>query len=229
MIVPIARESRGDKNSLRLNSIQRDLIVGSLLGDGNLRLMGRSIEASFVVDHSGRQKDYVLWKYEILKEFVNKEPRTVTRTYHKDTKRFLTSVRFQTLNHPEFTFWYEIFYQNGRKIIPENMGEILTSPLALAVWFMDDGNKNHQAIFLNTQQFQRNEQECLMKCLHDNFGLECTLNKHSVSKGKQLYRIRVDTRSTKVFSGLVKNHLLPSMRYKIPFVPVTTSLPAAER
>lgn len=191
--------------------------------------MGRSKEASFVVDHSGKQKDYVLWKYEILREFVNKEPRILARIYHKDKKRYLTSVRFQTLNHPEFTFWYEIFYRDGRKIIPKNIREILTSPLALAVWFMDDGNKNHQAVFLNTQQLQISEQERLMKCLHDNFGLECMLNKHSVSKGKQLYRIRVDTKSTKILSAIVGDYLLSSMQYKIPFVPVTTSLQATER
>ena len=218
------RELREYKESLKLNMIQRDIIVGSLLGDGNLRLVGRSKEASFVVDHSIKQKDYVLWKYEMFREWVATKPKTLTRIYHKDPRRSLLSFRFQTLSHSEFTFWYEMFYRKDIKIIPSDIRKILVSPLSLAVWFMDDGNKNHNAVFLNTQQFSRIEQECLIECLYENFGLECTLNKHSTSKGKQLYRVRVDTKSTKMLYELAKEYLLPSMRYKIPFVPVTTLL-----
>src|SRR3989344_7267463 len=95
MIFPPARELREQKMLPRLNRIQKDLIIGSLLGDGSLRLMGRSREASFVVDHSEKQKDYVLWKYEVLRNWVNREPRTLLRTYHKEKNRFLVSVRFQ--------------------------------------------------------------------------------------------------------------------------------------
>ena len=224
MKLSCARELGEYKKSLKLSKIQKDLIIGSLLGDGNLRLMGRSKEASYVVDHSGKQKDYVFWKYDLISDWVNNKPRILYRVYHKDVKRLLISVRFQTFNHPEFTYWYKIFYQHDRKIIPSNIKDILISPLSLAIWFMDDGNKNHKAVFFNTQQFEKYEQERLIKCLRINFGLECSLNKHSISNGKQLYRIRVNTKSTHVFNELVGNYLLPSMRYKIPFIPVTTSL-----
>lgn len=229
MDISLARKLREQRKLLKLTAFQAQIIIGSILGDGSLRLMGQSKEASFVVDHSGRQKDYVLWKHNALREWVNYEPRTLQRIYHKDKSRFLISVRFQTINHPEFTFWYKVFYQNGKKVIPDNISKTLTSPLSLAIWFMDDGNKNHGAVFLNTQQFERYEQERLIGCLKNNFGLECTLNKHSIWNGRQLFRIRVGTKSTKVLSSLISSYLLPSMQYKIPFFPVTTSLQAAER
>lgn len=211
------------KRSLKLNDFQKQLMVGSMLGDGNLRIVGRNREAHFTVDHSEHQQAYVLWKYEVMREWVTTPPKVLTRVYHKDTHRVLTSLRFQTISHEEFSLWYKIFYRGGVKIIPENIRNILTSPVSLAVWVMDDGNKNYQAVFLNTQQFEKHEQERLMACLRENFGLQCTLNKHWFYKGKQLYRIRVDTKSTRVLHQLIGSYVLSSMTYKIPFVPVTTS------
>ncbi len=211
------------KETLKLSSIQRDFLIGTILGDGNLRFMGRSTEASLTVDHSLRQRDYVLWKYQLMENLVLTEPKELNRIYHKDRSQTLKSLRFQTISHPEFTSLYNIFYRNGIKIIPLNIRNILRSPFSLAVWFMDDGNKNRNTVFLNTQQFGIAEQKVLMNCLKDNFELETTLNKHWLFKGKQFYRIRIVTKSMKRFYDLINDYLLTSMLYKIPFIPVTTS------
>jgi len=210
------------KKNIRLTPRQRNLLIGTILGDGNLRFVRKNREASFIVDHSITQKDYVFWKYEIMREFVLTEPKELVRIYHKDKSRLLRSSRFSTISHSEFTSLYELFYRNKIKIIPVNIGEILKSPLSLAIWFMDDGNKNHQSVFLNTQQFTLGEQEILRSCLRDNFGLESTINKHWLYKEKQLYRIRLNTVSTKKLYDLIYDLVLPSMRYKFPSFPVTT-------
>jgi len=154
-----------------------------------------------------------------MRDWVLTEPKELTRIYHKDKIRKLKSFRFSTVSHSEFTDFYNLFYRNGVKIIPEKIKDILKSPFSLAVWLMDDGNKNHKAVFLNTQQFSKQEQEFLRECLLGNFGLESKINKHWVYKGKQLYRIRVDTKSTKRLYELVKDFLLPSMQYKFPLYP----------
>lgn len=52
-----------------------------------------------------------------------------------------SSVHFNTLHLPCFNEYYNIFYPLGKKIVPLNIGEILT-PAGLAVWAMDDGTKN---------------------------------------------------------------------------------------
>lgn len=213
------RELKIYKESLKLDSLQRNFVIGSLLGDGNLRFVGKNREASLIIDHGFNQKDYVLWKYQLLKNWVLTEPKSVNRIYHKDKERILTSFRFSTISHPEFTYWHNVFYNQGVKIIPKNIKDILVSPFSLAIWFMDDGNKNQQAVFLNTQQFSLEEQKVLQECLLKNFGLETTINKHWVYKGKQLYRIRVSTDSTKKMYLLVKDFLIPSMRYKFPLYP----------
>ena len=210
------------KASIKLSSIQKDFLIGTLLGDGNLRFVSKNREASLTADHSLKQKDYVIWKYQLMEKWVLTEPKEFRRIYHKDKSKILKSFRFSTISHPEFTVLYNLFYKNGTKIIPENIGKFLTSPFSLAVWLMDDGNKNHQAVFLNTQQFSTEEQEILRDCLASNFGLTTKINKHWMYQGKQLYRIRVDTKSTKILYEMVKDFLLPSMRYKFPLFPVTT-------
>ncbi len=207
------------KENLILSPIQKEFLIGAILGDGNLRFVNKNREVSFIVDHGVNQKNYVFWKYEIMRNWVLTEPKELTRMYHKDKTRNLKSFRFSTISHPVFTSLYNLFYKNGIKIIPDNIKDVLKSPFSLAVWLMDDGNKNHQAVFLNTQQFSKNEQEILRECLANNFGLETTINKHWVYKGKQLYRIRVDTKSTRKLYELVKDFLLPSMQYKFPSYP----------
>lgn len=219
------QELRLYKESVRLSSLQKEFLIGTILGDGNVRFVARNREASLIVDHSLAQKDYVLWKYGIMNGWVLTEPKELNRRYHKDRSKTLKSFRFSTISHPTLTSLYNIFYRNGIKIIPENIGEVLTSPFSLAAWFMDDGNKNHQAVFLNTQQFSLAEQERLRKCLLKNFDLESSINKHWVFNGRQLYRIRISTESTKKLYDLVKDFILPSMLYKFPLYPRNDFVP----
>lgn len=207
------------KKELRLSSEQKELIIGSLLGDGNMRFSWSCPEANFIVDHSADQKEYVYWKYKILKEWCLKKPIQTQRTYHKNPNHKLESFRFFTISHPEFTKLYKLFYRDGRKRIPLNIKEILTSAFSLAIWVMDDGSRNKKALFLNTQGFPVNEQKILQECLKTNFDLDSTINVHSFYKGRKYYRIRLTTESTAYLFGLIQGFLLPSMRYKFPLYP----------
>jgi hypothetical protein len=210
------KELENYKRSLRLNEEQEDVLIGSMLGDGNIRFPGRSTEASFVTEHGAAQREYVFWKYKIFQSFVLTQPKMNSRIYHKDQKRILTSWRFITVSHPIFTKYAAFFYQGRTKVVPPNIEEILKSPRALAVWLMDDGNKNARAVFLNTQNFTVEDQHRLISCLKNNFGLEARLNLHSNWHGRKLYRLRLTTEATKKLSMLVRSYLLQSLQYKLP-------------
>lgn len=203
-----------------LTKEEKDILVGSLLGDGCLRIMSKCIVPAFSVSHSESQKDYVFWKYEKLKRWVKTAPWKEERIYHKDKKRKTFSWRFQTLSNNVFTKLWKTFYPNGKKVIPNNLVSLLRhSPLALAVWLMDDGNKNHKAVFINTQSFTLDEQYKLSRFLKEAYNLNSTINKHSVSNGNQLYRIRIDTESTRKLPNIIGEYLLPEFYYKIPSFP----------
>lgn len=200
-----------------LTKEEKDILIGSLLGDGCLRIIGRCKVPAFSVDHSEVQKDYVFWKYKKLKRWVATPPWREERIYHKDKSRKTFSWRFQTLSNSVFSDMYNTFYRNRKKIVPENIrGLLKNSPLVLAVWLMDDGNKNHQAVFLNTQSFSLTEQQKLCKALYDIYRFHVTINSHSESNGVELYRIRIDTESTHRLKNIIGKYILPQFYYKIP-------------
>jgi hypothetical protein len=107
-----------------LTKEQRDLVVGCLIGDGYMRLSHRGRgNAAFQIAHSVKQREYVVWKYSKLREFVKTPPK----------RNGPRGFRFVTRFLPEFTRFYEKFYGEGKKIIPH---EQIIAPLALAVWYM---------------------------------------------------------------------------------------------
>jgi len=55
-----------------LSNIQKQVILGSILGDGYMR---KKTNAHLQITHSYKQKDYVDWKYKILKNFVSSVPK----------------------------------------------------------------------------------------------------------------------------------------------------------
>jgi len=207
------------KEELRLSESQRAIVIGSILGDGNLRIPGRNKEANFIVEHGEEQKNYVFWKYRIMREWILTPPKKVVRVYHKDRTRTTVSWRFLTISHPEFTKFYKMFYRKEKKIIPKSINEFLNHPLILAVWIMDDGTKSGKSFFLSTQNYTRREQEKLIQCLKENFGIEGKINIHSHWEDKVFYRVRINSGSIEKLYKLVKPYILPQFRYKFPLYP----------
>ena len=183
-----------------LTEVQRAIIIGSLLGDGAMRC---KTNALLEVNHSWHQQAYVVWKYRRLADLVLTPPKL--RRGNGDR----ISCRFVTRSLPVLTPYFDLFYASGKKIAPD----LELFPLALAVWFMDDGCKSRNAVYLNTQQFDLASQQRLLDQLHDQWGIEGTLN-----KDKSYHRIRISVRGTVRLASLVDRYLLPELRYKLPQV-----------
>ena len=183
-----------------LTQLQKSFLIGTLLGDGYLRQIKGRRNAFLEVNHSITQKEYVEWKYKILKN--------LTRSGPKSRKGNGTRIayRFFTKQHPEFTKMMDLFYKENKKCIPD----LILDPIGLAVWYMDDGSRcSKNNVYLNTQQFSKNDQYKLLKIL-DQIGLEGALN-----KDKQYYRIRFKTSSIPKLFGIIREYIIPSMKYKI--------------
>lgn len=181
-----------------LTDSQKSIIVGCIFGDGYMRCKNN---AHLQVTHSLNQKNLVDWKYHWLKEMVKTSP-----TYYYNNGRHC--YRFFTRSLQALTPIYKQFYKNGVKIIPESV-EI--NALSLAVWFMDDGSKTYNTVYLNTQQFTEDNQQNLRAKLFENWGIRTTLN-----KDKKYFRIRIRVESIQQFVKLVSPFVIPSMRYKLP-------------
>lgn len=194
------------------SSHQIDVIIGSLLGDARLecRSIGvRSpVTARFRVHHGLKQKEYVFWKYDVLKEFVNKEPADISWT---NPKRNLHEVScyFHTKSMKELGMLYHYFYKNGVKILPDTIFEIL-NPRMIAVWFMDDGSNTKESFTLNTHSFDLKDQVRIAHFLKKSFGINAT-----IVKDRTKLKISIGKHDFQKFSTIVEPYIIPSMIYKI--------------
>lgn len=181
-----------------LSEVQKELILGCVLGDGYMR---KKVNAHLQITHSIKQKEYVDWKYQILKNIVITSP----KLYRGNAGR--VGYRFFTKSLSELTSFYSRFYQNGVKIVPKN---ISLFPLSLAVWYMDDGSKSRNACYFNSQQFDSESQNNLLK-LFSKLGLKASLN-----KDKSYKRIYISSFSVPILVNTIKQFVVPTMRYKLP-------------
>ena len=183
-----------------LTQLQRSLIIGSVLGDGHIRIMPGRKDAFLEINHFLKAKDYVDWKYSVLKNICNSEPK------EREANEGRMVYCFFTKQDKEITEIYNLFYQDGKKIIPK---ELEIDPIVLAVWLMDDGSKSNGNIYLNTQQFSMLDQKRLLHQLRQ-IGLNARLN-----RDKKYYRIKFLKESIPKLIEIVGPHIIPSMRYKI--------------
>ena len=125
------------------------------------------------------------------------------------TNKLYYSIGFRTYSLPCFNYYHDLFYVNGVKIIPLNIGELLTAR-GLAYWAMDDGSKLGSGFTLCTDSYSLTSVELLIKTLKDNFNLNCTIHKFNVN-----YRIYILNESMDIFKELVKPYFHESMIYKL--------------
>ncbi len=186
---------------------QRVVAVGTILGDACLATNWSKTNYRLQIRHAEAQKAYVQWKYEVFKDFVLTPPQ-----YYPHTE----SVWFRTISHPDISGLHQLFYQNGKKVIPANITQMITDPLTIAVWFMDDGNVVVRkgvvsGYHLNTQSFSKTENEVLVRALRNIYGIECTIERNHT-----YYRLAIWRKSSREkFVNVIRPYILPSMKYKI--------------
>ena len=80
----------------------------------------------------------------------------------------------------------------------------------LAIWIMDDGNADGNALRLNTQSFTYDENCTLAALLEASFGLEARVN-----RDKSGYRLRIAAGSRERLLTVAGPYLDPQMAYKL--------------
>ena len=181
----------------KLNRQQKEFLVGTLLGDGCLLKTTRGYCLRI---HQGiKQKDYVEWKYNVMKDLVNTPPKLCQRGYY-----------FRTVSNPIFDEYRQIFYEETKKKVPENIRNLLT-PLGLAVWIMDDGSRDKGCIRISTHNFDYSHHLKLQKILKAKFGI-----KSNIQRAKDKFWLWVKSESTPNLLKLIQPYFIPSMLYKLP-------------
>lgn len=197
--------------SLIITENTHQIIIGSLLGDGS---MVDGISTRLVINHSVLQKDYALYKKELLEKenvIVYFRERKLSQIEKKIKDRVIKDngyVTVETLKTPDLLCYRNAFYPLGKRTIPK-ITETLNA-LGLAIWFMDDGSKNISSYYLCSLAYTQDENKYLQKILLKNFNI-----KSSLHKNYDKYLIYIKAESRELFTSIIKPYVCESMKYKL--------------
>lgn len=171
------------------SDIQSDILTGSMLGDGHLGLnrKNRSINARFIIRRALKDSAYLMWEYDIFKEFCSNNSIREYSDYHSKTKKSYPGVSFTTLSNPLFTERHSIWY-NGIKRVP---CDLKINQLIMLIWFLDDGcvirtKSNKLEIKLSTDGFIKDDSLFLCELLQQRYNQKFNV----YNSGNEKFHIR---------------------------------------
>ena len=204
------------KLTLTLTLIQRDIIIGTLLGAATIPKQKDNSDYNLKFEQTIRQKDYVWHLYQIFRPFVGTPPKV--RQIRGGNAKDRESIWFRTYRHSAFHFYYNFFYpvdpenlSERKKRVSASIHEVLT-PRAVAYWYMDDGNWDQRCnrYRFNTQSFVYADISILKAALKRNFNLDT-----SFEKDRTFYLLRIQPHCNLAFCELIKPYILASFEYKL--------------
>lgn len=197
----------GSMKSIDLTEPLQSILLGSMLGDGSIHKEDGSRSASYAEAHAMGQEAYTLWKMTQWGEYASKPSYTkAAKPTHQD------QISFRLSRYPELLPWHDMFYGASE---PSSDGKIrkkfrpdvipLVTPLALAVWYMDDGSHQHWPMLSCHERSHPVGVAILAK-----FGIptECLVGQSS------RIVIRGDA-NARTFLDLIRPFVIPSMRNKL--------------
>lgn len=189
------------------------MIVGKLLGDGNISIeKGR--QPRFRFSHCSKDKDWVFWCYEQLKGHVELSfPKYRKVLDQRLEDGYSESYYTQSKVGEVSTLLKEIWYPKGKKVLPLEFINAHFSPLTLAWWYQDDGSLNisnftTKKIILSTDGFSNHENKKLIEILFTNLHLSFSLD-------GQNRLVIYDQKQILYFLSLVREFIHPCMSRKI--------------
>lgn len=191
------------KSSLPLiNREDYEILYGLILGD--LFISRKNNENALMrFEQSIIHKEYLEHLFEKFKYLCTASASIKTA----ERKTFDTSsVYFTTRQLTSITELHKLFYIEGKKIVPLNIGSLLTEK-SLAYWAMDDGDNHKSGYILNTSGFTLEDVKVLQAVLYDNWELETSIHSRN--------RLYIRSSSINKFLSLIRPHFHNSMLYKI--------------
>lgn len=166
--------------NVELSQMERNIIVGSILGDGSLTFAPRSRNAYYREHYSLKQKQYREWKLNNINSFKF---------------RIENECHLKSPSHSVFTELYNQFYMSGTKVITEENVKLLNHPIGLVCLYLDDGTlvvnfgKARKNIYLSptlsitTLCFSKAECQILIEHIAESFGIHFYLSPARYGEG----------------------------------------------
>lgn len=236
MLIPFNKPST--KSIKRIGPHNKDvysIIFGSLLGDGYAEKRAGGTRIQFAQENT--HGAYALWLAQQLAERGYRSTQPVEISTRLGVGGKVRSLyRFRTYTFSSFNMFHEMFYcqktlslepntiaagetinpnPKNRKIVPSLTDlSLYLTPLALAIWIMDDGTQSGKGLKLCTNCFTKTEVETLSSVLGDIYNLKATVSSAGVVNQ---YVIYISSHSMSLLKKIVEPHMVPSMRYKLGY------------
>ena len=193
-------KNHNKSKNIKLTNIEKQVILGSLLGDGTVDRYGR-----LRIQHSSKQLEYNEYKNSLLKSIVKSFKKDITR-FDRRTKKTYYSNLVSTQCLKPIKECYNSWYKDSVKTI--NLSDIINiDPLGLAIWFMDDGFKCNSGIKIATDSFKKEELLELIKVIFVKFNILFKIDKRN--------RLFLLKDSYTEFHNLIYPYILPEFYYKL--------------
>lgn len=192
------------------------VVIGSLLGDGHLEKRTRGIGSRLIIEQTNKNVEYLMWLYRFFNDrgyCSHLKPKLFKRIKKNNTIYY--GVKFNTYTFSSFNWLHELYYpgpkgESNIKVLPILLLTNYFNPMALAIWFMDDGSQLGSGFKFATNCFNRAELEQLCLLFLNKFHLNCSLHKN-----KNEWTIYIKKSSAIHFINLVEPFMLNSMKYKL--------------
>lgn len=199
-------------DTIELSNDELEVLAGTLLGDSSILYVHKGCRYPHIqFSHSVSQREYFDNKYKALERLMSSygEYNYRTKTVIKGREcRVHPILHGVGRNLKCLISLREVFYPEGKKIIPVDYISNIFTAKSLAYLFMDDGCKNQNSINLNLQCFETENLQEFVKFLYNKFNLEFVLK-----KDKTLY---LRYKSVNNFLDLVAPYIIDAMKYKLP-------------
>lgn len=195
----------------QMDTLLNEVFIGKILGDASINKTG-----NLCISQGIAQKEYIEHCFTLFKNYI-RPGRQINSYMNKRKGKLHEILSFETC--AIFKEYLPLFYRyeentNKRiKIIPENIGEMLTLR-SLAYWIMDDGGYKSGRVTLSTHSFTLQENIFLATIIENKFSLDCTIVQVSNHNkiGDYWYVIKIN--DTSLLWSLVQEYILPSFYYK---------------
>ena len=198
-----------------LSDQQFQVVLGSLMGDGNLspNRNGRN-GVRFRMGHGAKQVDYLQWKTDLMGNIGHSVRENAMGA------RFVDFTPLPELAEVQRA----VYLGDGKKFLSDDYLKALT-PLALAIWYMDDGSFTVRSkglqqrteggsgrIEICVEAMTEGSRQRLCDYLRDTHGLDVRLRQAGAADKAVLM---FSTAASAQFQEMVAPYMAPSMEYKL--------------
>lgn len=218
---------------------KRELIISCIIGDGHLSNENHLCKnyPRMIIGHGEQQLDYLLWKTNLLNStdlFASKV--SPSRWINKKGDKSFIQYRCNWSNCKLLRIYRKWMYRGNKKTIRQIL-KYLSSPLSLAIWFMDDGSvfkrkrkhKDGSLYFLKpslklcTHNFNYSDNNLILQWMKITFGIEGYIvveRKKSIVGQPEYFTLNFNSNNTLKIWNLIQEYTqqIPSMQKKFEFV-----------